>query len=275
MSNQKLSPAVKFLRGGLAGIRVGDYLTGPAPLSMASLPTYTRANITSLVMALPLDAFSVQDWAGDGNPRPGLIPSQTGCVRGNKYGGSAQTGPWMNGAMTLQLVKATTPDSAVELNMPGDPSMGYRLKKDVTSQSNQLVQWTIFWHHPNGKCYGDSGWVQNAPQDFSGKPGGATGAPGSDDPKDGTFGSGGGATSGGGSGTGTNAGPSTTVTYTFADGSTVTQTTTYNSNGSVTVTRVFSTGGTFTFTVPPQSGGPQSDTREVTGRVSWRQMIRP
>jgi hypothetical protein len=276
MANQKMSPAVKFLRGGLAGVPVTDYLTGPAPLSMASLPTYTRANVTTLIWALPLDAFASKDWTGTGDVRAGVVPTATGCVRSNKGGGTAESGPQMNGALMIQLVKATTPDSAVELNIPGDPSMGYRLKKDAASQSNQLAMWTIFWHHPNGKCTGDAAWVKNPPQDFDGNGGKASaGAPGSDDPKDGMFGSGGGAASGGGSGGGSVAGPSSTVTYTFADGSSVTQTTTLNADGSVTVTRVYSYGGTESFTIPPTSGGRESDTRAKTGRVSWREMIRP
>jgi len=66
-----------------------------------------------------------------------------------------------------------------------------------------------------------------------------------------------------------------TVTYTFADGSSVTQTTVFNPDGSITVTRVYSLGGTESFTIPPTSGGRESDTRAKTGRVSWREMIRP
>jgi len=272
MSNQKMSPAVKFLRGGLAGIPVKDYLTG-ATLTMGDLPIYTRANVTSLTLALPLDAFAVKDWSGTGDLRAGLVPSATGCVRSNKGGGSAQTGPWMNGAMTLQLVKATTPDSAVELNVAGDPSMGWRLKKDAASQSNQLVQWTLFWHHKNGKCVGDADWVKNPPQDTDPvKRGTATGAPGSDDPKDGLFGMGGGATTGGGTTGGTVAGPSSTITYVFADGTTVQQTTVVNEDGTITITRDFSVGTDTTFTLPPPL---QTDTRAKTGRVSWREMIRP
>ena len=39
--------------------------------------------------------------------------------------------------------------------------------------------------------------------------------------------------------------------------------------------RVYSYGGTESFTIPPTSGGRESDTRAKTGRVSWREMIRP
>ena len=55
----------------------------------------------------------------------------------------------------------------------------------------------------------------------------------------------------------------------------MTQTTSKNADGSFTVTRVFSNGTTDTFTIPPNSGGKQADNRPKTGRVSWREMIRP
>src|SRR6185295_17777848 len=79
MANQKFSPAAKFLRGGLAGIPVTSYQT-TAGLTMASLPTYTRASgdLQTLVLALPLDAFQSKDWAGIGDVRAGLVPTVTG-----------------------------------------------------------------------------------------------------------------------------------------------------------------------------------------------------
>ncbi len=161
----------------------------------------------------------------------------------------------MNGALTFQLVKATTPDSAVELNMPGDPSMGYRLKKDATSQSNQLAQWTTLLAPPEQASATATRAGSRTRRRTSPAPSAASAAaPGADDPKDGMFGSGGGATSGGGTGTGTRGRterrPSPTRSRTAAR---VTQTTTVrNPDGSVTVTRVYSYGGTESFTIPPQ-----------------------
>ena len=117
-----------------------------------------------------------------------------------------------------------------------------------------------------------SGPTDGAYPDLSAPGGASAKAPGSDDPTDGTFGTEGSVS---GTGTGSVSGPTSTVTYTFADGSTVTQTTTQNADGSVTVTRVYSYGGTDSFIIPPNSGGRQADTRAKTGRVSWREMIRP
>ena len=103
----------------------------------------------------------------------------------------------MNGALTIQIIKATTPDSAIKLENAAYPAMGYRLKSDATSQSNQLAQYTMFWHHPNGKCYGDVGVGQRtgpttAPTRTRRPPAPSAKAPGSDDPTDGTFGAEGG-----------------------------------------------------------------------------------
>ena len=185
----------------------------------------------------------------------------------------------MDGALTIQVIKASTPDSAITMSNPAFPALGYRLKSDTTSQSNQLAQYTVFWHHPNGKCYGDSAWKNTtsgasdgAYPDLSAAGSSSTRAPGSDDPRNGTFGVDGSLT---GTGTGTVSGPTSTTTYTFADGSSVTQTTTKNADGSITVDRTYSDGTHTSFVIPPNSGGKQSDTRAKTGRVSWREMIRP
>src|SRR5512140_3816855 len=104
---------------------------------------------------MPLDAFAEKNWANTSpaDSRVGLIPTQTGCVHANKgaLSGSAY-GPygalWMNGALTIQVIKDTTPDSAITLgSLKGDGAFGYRLKEDTASQQYQLAQYTIFWHH--------------------------------------------------------------------------------------------------------------------------------
>ena len=276
MSNQKYSPAATFVVGGNPSVRVTSYQT-TAGVTMASRKEYTRAtgDLQTLILALPLDAFKSKDWAGTGDVRAGLVPSQTGCIHSNKYSGSSGTGPWMNGALTIQIVKTATPDSAVVYSVAGDPSMGYRLKKDAASQAYQLAQYTMFWHHPNGKCVGDAGWVKNPPEDTGGTSSKIVAkANGADDPEGGEFGLSGTVASGGFVANPV-AGPTSTVTYTFADGSSVTQTTTQNLDGSVTIDRTFTNGTHTVSVIPPNSGGLQADTRAKTGRVSWREMIRP
>ena len=48
---------------------------------MASLPTYTLAEIGSLVINMPINALTSKDWWGNGDMRAGLHPTQTGCVK--------------------------------------------------------------------------------------------------------------------------------------------------------------------------------------------------
>jgi Tfp pilus tip-associated adhesin PilY1 len=104
MSNQKYSPAVKFLVGGATGVPVTSYET-TAGVTMASRTTYTRTtdavpatvDLGSFTLALPLDAFQSKDWAGTGDVRAGLVPTVTGCVHATRCG-DHRTGPWMNGA---------------------------------------------------------------------------------------------------------------------------------------------------------------------------------
>jgi hypothetical protein len=140
---------------------------------------------------------------------------------------------------------------------------------------------TIFWHHPNKKCYGDSGWGTTAAiayPDTASTAASQTKAPGSDDPTDGLFvggggsgGSGGGQTGGGG---GTGGTTSTTTTIVLADGTTIVETVTRNPDGSVTITLSYPDGTTSTFDVPPGGGGKEADDRIKTGRISWKEMKR-
>jgi Tfp pilus tip-associated adhesin PilY1 len=301
VANQYLSPAVSLKMGASGATYVPSYnieTSGTPALDATtnafrdSLPVYARGagvsgatQLANLYLNMPLDAFVAKDWQGIGFTQVGLVPTVTGCVHASSYG-FTDTGVttllpygnlWMNGALTIQIIKDTTPDSAIRLeSTPGNIKFGYRLKSDATSQTYQLAQYTIFWHHPNNKCYGQSGWGTTAAIAYPDSASSATAsaiAPGSDDPTGGLFtGTGGGV---GSTGTGGVSGPTSTITYTFADGSTVTQTTTQNLDGSVTVTRTYTDGTTNTFVIPPNSGGKQADTRAKTGRVSWREMIRP
>jgi type IV pilus assembly protein PilY1 len=195
IANQKMSPAVNFSYGGLPYenvTKIVAYTT--AGLTMSSLPTFTRTDVTTLKYNMPKDAFKVKDWAGTGDTRVGLMPTQTGCVNNNGNMGTLGRAPNLlhhNGALTFQVIKDTTPDSAVVLaDAAGDPAYGYR----VTSADREdfvLGEWTVFWHHPNGECLHEAGWVEDPPEDLTpADPDKAkTPAPGSIDPPRDTFGS--------------------------------------------------------------------------------------
>ena len=45
---------------------------------------------------------------------------------------------------------------------------GIASRRTRRRKSYQLAQYALYWHHPNGKCYGDAGWVKNPPQDMTG-----------------------------------------------------------------------------------------------------------
>jgi hypothetical protein len=181
----------------------------------------------------------------------------------------------MNGALTIQIIKDTTPDSAIQLARPGDPTFGYRLKSDVNSQKYQYAQYTIFWHHPNGKCYGDAGWGTTAAiayPDRAGSTSAQTIAPGSDDPHDGSFTEGN--TAGGGSQSGGTP-PGAASTFVGPDGQTYTMYVFTDAQGRTTVTIVAPDGTTTIEVLPPGGGPPQGDARLKSGRQSWKQMMKP
>ncbi|MEQ9106993.1 MAG: PilC/PilY family type IV pilus protein [Limnobacter sp.] len=201
--NQYLNPAVALsiggadyenvkTYGGLAGDINSDELTNGKPrVSTASSilskqPVYDLNSIKTLIFNLPLGAFQTYNWWGKGgDSRAGLIPTQTGCVNGVSSDGESDTegdkGERFNGAFTIQIIDANTPASALELNYPKDTRYGWRVKDDLITKW-VIGEYTAFWHHANGLCYGDRGWKKNPPQDKSFSGGGGNNGSGSGDP---------------------------------------------------------------------------------------------
>ena len=247
---------------------------------MASLPTYTRANVTSLILALPLDAFVSKDWAGHRRRACGAR-AHADRLRARQRGrrNARGTGPWMNGALTIQLVKATTPDSAVELNMPGDPAMGYRLKKDVTVAVQPARAVDDLLAPPEQEVLRRRGLGQESAAGLRTvrTAAASAGAPGSDDPKDGLVRQRLAARRPAAAAAAARSpGRARRSPTPSPNGSSVTQTTTLNADGSITVTRdLFVRGNRVVHDPTELRRARQSDTRAKTGRVSWREMIRP
>ena len=174
--NQYLNPAA-FLAVGPGNTEenvktYGGLASAPnvaaAFAAVTALPTYSR-NTTDmrLIVNLPETAFNSIDWWGapDGLVRAGVIPTQTGCVNGVSATGVTDTpgplGERSNGALTIQLIDPNTPQSALEMNGT-DYRSGWRVNA-ANFMTYVLAEWTVFWHHPNGKCYGQAGWVPNPP----------------------------------------------------------------------------------------------------------------
>ena len=270
---------------------------------LSALPIYTRAAtdtalsggltaypITNFIFNLPLNAFQSKDWwglGGDGAPRAGLIPTQTGCVHGvDPAGNFSNPGPnteRANGALTFQLIKHDTPWSALEVNhSSGDIRYGWRVKAGLIT-TYVLGEYTAFWHHHNGGCYGDAGWTAAADQDTSNSSSANVSPPaGTGDPV---------APSGAGLGGGGGAGTGVTITSSKTDSKTGAVTTTF-SDGTTTVdytdgsTKITLSDGTILWRLPGiETGGVVSTSGtinlggvttppEVLGRINWREVRR-
>lgn len=287
--NQYLNPASTLSVGGGGYVSVKDYgglaTAASATAALAGLPSYTRGTTTpigTLAWKLPLDAFKSKDWWGDGQPtRAGLIPTQTGCVKKvNADGGDPRPGPngeRHNGALTVQIIKGDMPASALELNWAtGGAKYGWRVKQSVFT-TWVLAEYTMFWHHSNGKCYGDAGWVANAPEDVgSSSVTRSTRAAGSADPTDGAFV----AAPAGVTVTGTTttvSGNVTTIVVTYSDSKTETTVITVNSNGTESVSMT-DRAGTNSTGVRMSSGALGQANEEVlqgSRRLNWRELVRP
>lgn len=312
--NQYLNPAVKINIGrtdyqynvdfGYTSIK--SFVTS-AGLDVATLPTYTLSDIGSFVINMPIDALTSKDWWGNGDIRSGLQPTQTGCVKkaagttdGNMYqpvippangvdgpgtnGWDASTTPTTatgarhNGALTIQVIKSTTPNTALEENVPGRPEYGWRVKS-ADYNTYVYAEYTTFWHHPNGKCYGVAGWTKSPPQDESSSTPSTPNA-GATDPKIGDLSGGGGTVT---DVARTVVGNVTTTTITYSGGGVATITRTANADGSITfVTRAANCADASCETVQTiasstgavMTGGDERGLQARTGRVSWHELIR-
>lgn len=322
--NQYLNPAVKlnigksnYLYNVDSGyIKLKDYLpTSGTSLDLATVQTYTMANIGSLVFNMPVDALTSKDWWGNGDVRAGLHPvgnylcpisSATKTNDGNMFrpinpptngvngpgtaGWSSSTTPATatgarhNGAVTIQIIKANTPNASIEQNVSGRPEYGWRVKS-ADYAKYVLAEYVAFWHTPDlrttppsqntGPCYGDTGWTK-APLKDPSSSAAATKAAGSTDPKIGDLSAGGNGTVS--STTTTVVGNVTTTVITYSDGSRATIQRTANADGSVTIVTTDASGNVTTQIVAAtggsvKSGGDERGLQARTGRISWHELI--
>lgn len=281
--NQYLNPAAQMSVGGQPYVSVKSYgglasVTDPNAL-MTSLPVYTRATVNTLAFKLPLNAFTSLDWWGNGDVRAGLMPTQTGCVNKFQQSGATRMGPQderRNGALTIQIVKDTVTGADLEPNGPGNPAgYGWRLKIDKMPLI--LAEYTVFWHHPNGKCYGDTGWVKNPAGDTGTSKKAARAAAGSTDPKEGSFDATVPATVTVVSVISTVTGNTTVITTTYSDGKTSTITITANGNGTENVVLVDRNGSSVSLvrSIGGSAVRGAEETLQSTRRISWREIRRP
>lgn len=261
--------------------------------------------IGSLAWNMPLDALDVKDWWGNGDLRVGLMPMKPQCMwqaegtyDGNMYkpvvppangtdgpgtkGWSSSTTPATatgarhGGALMLQLIRDTTPASAIEQNVSGRPEYGWRVKSSQFS-TYVLAEFGTYWHHPNQLCFYDTGWTKQPPKD-NGSSTPKTKAAGSTDPHIGDLSAGGGSSIT--NSTTTVVGNVTTTTITYSNGTYATITRTANSDGTVTIVTRDASGNTTTESVANakgtlKSGGDERGLQARTGRVSWHELVTP
>jgi len=194
IANQDLSPGTRLTfgpQGGTNSIKdlpIIDYyrhygaIDANGNLDFSKLPTFTRADVENLVVSFPVDAFYSKDW-GTGVVRPGLIPTQTGCVKGSTFNPGLYN-EWRNGALTFQIVDAgitdpnlftysyqpdvgTTDDPALQRTVNGVTAIhpeerGFVINQSMgTSIPEHFGEYTLFWHHKGSVefCYDEAGWL--------------------------------------------------------------------------------------------------------------------
>jgi len=307
----------------LGYIDIKNYQTS-STLDLATVPTYTRATIGSLAINLPTDGFNNKNWWGGVNGLPpdvrdGLHPTEYRCVvisdhatrDGNMYqpvnppatvtatgngtrGWSATTtqvtatGVRHNGALNLQIIRADTPNTAIQQAVPGRPEYGYQVKA-ADFATYVIAEYSMFHHTKHlGLCYGDTAWTKTPVVDTR-----ACGAVDSTttkkcavpasgdaaaDPKIGDLSAGGGTVI---SAITTVVGAVTTTTISYSGTSnTATITRTANNDGSVTIVTVDADGNRTEQIIANKAGavktgGDERGLQARTGRISWRELVAP
>jgi hypothetical protein len=193
---------------------------------------------------------------------------------------STATGARHGGALMVQLIRDTTPNDAIELNVANRPEFGWRVKSDQFS-TYVIAEWGTYWHHPNGQCMYDKNWTKTPPKD-NGSSKAATKAVGSTDPHLGDL------SAGGGNGspvvssvTTTVSGNVTTTVITYVGGTSATIVRTVDpGTGTVTIVTTDAIGNVTTQTIANADGslgggGNERGVQAGTGRISWREVVAP
>ena len=132
-----------------ADVRVGLHPSEPRCVYTSNfvLPDNTKVNASGNMYQPVIPSASV---TADGNGTAGYSAATTQLTA---------TGVRHNGALTLQVIDANTPNSEIEISVPGRPEYGYRVKSAFFA-NRVLAEYTMFFHtkHLN-VCYGET----NAP----------------------------------------------------------------------------------------------------------------
>lgn len=104
----------------------------------------------------------------------GYTSNPTVTISGNGAGATATAaagispatskGARMNGALVVQIIKDTTPNSAIEENVAGRPEYGWRVKS-ASYSTYVLGEYAMYWHY--GPCYGATSTTQSFTYQFT------------------------------------------------------------------------------------------------------------
>lgn len=130
----------------------------------ATVTPGARATVGGLELSMPFDGYDVKDWwaDGDGLKSTGVMPTEPGCAYGDTTTSNSQYvglgKPFVGrhaSVLTVQIISSSTPNSAVQMNVPGYPVYGFRVIDSMIS-SYVIAEYTLYWHHPSGTCITDT-----------------------------------------------------------------------------------------------------------------------
>ena len=109
---------------------------------------------------MPSNGFNIKDWwkSGDSVVSTGVMPITPGCAFGDTTTSTVYpgiNGERHDGVLTIQIIKSTTPNADVRMNVPGKPIYGFRVI-DSKISTDVLAEFTLYWHHPNAECMGNT-----------------------------------------------------------------------------------------------------------------------
>ncbi|NHZ97060.1 pilus assembly protein [Massilia sp. CCM 8734] len=164
MANQEHSPAINFkVAGALVAGKQAEYDGGVTGfqtadnMKVSEMTKYSMASVKEMMWSMPLNAFNIKEWV-PGPMRTGVHPMSPVCagisIAEPKDG---KDNAWRNGALTLQVVSANITQDDIQLNVPGQPALGYRLKSSSYGQNSGklIAEYLIYWHHPVVACMTD------------------------------------------------------------------------------------------------------------------------
>lgn len=85
-----------------------------------------------------------------------VIPDNWNGVR------AVNQGARHGGALTVQIIAHNTPQSAIEMSIPGSPEYGWRVK-NANFRQYVIAEYNFFYHIDENGCFGDSHWRKKPP----------------------------------------------------------------------------------------------------------------